>query len=356
MSFRDRLSLSLPPHLLRLALGLTFLWAGSAKMLSTTMYPDYTPEQAAVLANAGFQRFIDAAAAPGAGGRPTGEAPADAEQPPEEAADETGTPSEPLPEPDDQPAEESEPTGGDEQADGEGAQGDGPDAQASLPAGARVMLAQNEQGGEQQDPAPQDEQTQEPTQEQDAGQADQPAEEAADDAADQARQPAPAYTADDFAAPVSAKGVYRVYLTMHAKSSTEDGRTPLLPSALTTGQNARYLTLATGWTELFAGILVLIGLLTRLASLSLAVIMGVALWLTSIGDHVVNNVAGGAFFGLLPPLTADHFSAWTTLFLQLSLLCIGLSLFFSRPGRLSIDSLLGYIFTGGKEPRRPRPE
>lgn len=50
MRMRDKAALSLAPLLIRLALGVTFLWAGLGKVMVTQ---EYSPEAAAILANAG---------------------------------------------------------------------------------------------------------------------------------------------------------------------------------------------------------------------------------------------------------------------------------------------------------------
>ncbi|MFG0252246.1 MAG: hypothetical protein ACF8NJ_05160, partial [Phycisphaerales bacterium JB038] len=62
MSFRDRLALTFPPLLIRLVLALTFVWAGLGKVTKT----DFSPEQAAALANMGIAAFVDMAGSPAA--------------------------------------------------------------------------------------------------------------------------------------------------------------------------------------------------------------------------------------------------------------------------------------------------
>ena len=90
MGFRTSMATNVTPLLLRVALGVTFLWAGWGKVFVTQ---DYQPAQAAMLANMGVSGAM--ARATGATGAPL----APAAPPREPRRDPPDAPSQPLPEP-----------------------------------------------------------------------------------------------------------------------------------------------------------------------------------------------------------------------------------------------------------------
>lgn len=108
----------------------------------------------------------------------------------------------------------------------------------------------------------------------------------------------------------------------------------LVPKALGSPPWAVRLALAAALTELIAGGLLLIGLATRLSAFSLAVVMGVAMWLTVIGPAIQS---GNAWLGFLPAGGFAQPEAYQTWFMQLAMLAMALALVFSGPGMLSLD-------------------
>lgn len=121
----------------------------------------------------------------------------------------------------------------------------------------------------------------------------------------------------------------------------EDGTTstPLatVPQGLGAPPWPKYLAWGAAFTELIAGVFLLVGALTRLSGFAVASIMGVALWLTQIGPAISS---GNAWLGFLPmndPYDPWNPATYTTMLYQLALLAMGLALLFSGPGMLSID-------------------
>lgn len=112
----------------------------------------------------------------------------------------------------------------------------------------------------------------------------------------------------------------------------------LLPKALGENNIPSHMAHAAAITEIVAGAFCLLGLLTRLSALSLAGVMGMAMWLTQIGPAMQMQTAQ---YGFLPGHNVFDISAWATFGWQLALLCAACALFFSGPGTLSIDRLFG---------------
>lgn len=95
---------------------------------------------------------------------------------------------------------------------------------------------------------------------------------------------------------------------------------------------AVYLGWGAALTEFVGGILILVGLFSRLWGLALAVTMGVAFYLTSLG--VVSETM---IYQLMPDRVGD----FNRLFVQLALFVLAFGIFLTGPGRLSVD---GFIF------------
>jgi uncharacterized membrane protein YphA (DoxX/SURF4 family) len=143
-------------------------------------------------------------------------------------------------------------------------------------------------------------------------------------------------------APVRARNLMGIALMIKNASvpvTRADGTTgiALVPAKAAEGQMPMYLAWAAAITELAAGVLVLIGLFTRLCALSLASVMAVAMWLTQIGPAVA---AGGAVLGFLPPHAPFDIPAWQPLMWQFSLLGASLALLFTGAGFMSLDGML----------------
>jgi uncharacterized membrane protein YphA (DoxX/SURF4 family) len=143
------------------------------------------------------------------------------------------------------------------------------------------------------------------------------------------------------APPVRARSLMGIALMIKKASvpnTRADGSTgiALVPAKAADGEMPVYLAWAAAVTELVAGVLVLVGLMTRLWALSLASVMAVAMWLTQIGPAVA---AGGAVLGFLPPHAPFDIPAWQPLMWQFSLLGASLALMFTGAGTLSFDSM-----------------
>lgn len=242
----------LAPLLLRIALGVTFVWAGWGKLFSEAAY---TPEQAAALANMGVSGAQKAAGQPSEMLTP----PAETEAPAADA---------PLPEP-------------------------------RSDAGFRVILAQN-------------------------------AVEAP--SAEEFR-----YTAEEFAGPVTLARRHHIALILHNAAHPPEGERRAWPQALGSGVWPNLLAWAVGLSELALGALVLIGLVTRLAALGIAIVMATALWLVAIAPALSSP---DAFLGFLPPLAGFSPGAWTPFLFKLTLCFAALSVLISGPGAISFDRFL----------------
>lgn len=292
MSFRQSLAANVTPLILRIGLAATFLWAGWGKVLETR---DYKPEELARLATMGVDKAQLAARGSGASARPvqpSREVEADRRAPAESA------PAAPLPDP-------ATPKPSNKSSSGPGG---GQRFQPMHPAAA----VSSEHGDE--------------------------AATASSAAPAQPSKPARVYSAGDFDGPAPLKKVYSLALLLDARSKpapAADGKPAgaLWPSEWSKGMWPVYFAWGAGLTELLGGGLVLIGLLARLSGLSLAAVMLVAAWLTSVGPNL-----GAGFLGLAPPWSS--FADWTTFLFQVMLLCAALGVFFSGAGAVSLDHWL----------------
>lgn len=288
MRKRDRAGLSIAPLFLRLALAVTFIWAGSGKLFGTM---EVEGETAAILANYGVIQNPNLPAAP----------PPDADAAPETPEEELVLPD---PEEVETPPEQSPP--GDTPPD----ELETDEPPRSLAGGA--LLASWQTG-----------------------------------------EPRFLATGADFPEPVEVRKWAGLVLMLHnainpgvdAEDSTPRMRLwPDLDPTTDYDPWPRWLAIAAALTELIAGLLVAVGLLTRLASLPLAGVMVVAMWLTQFGPAIQ---AGTAQLGFLPDHPPFDTDAWKTLLWQFAILCAALALFFAGPGALSLDRLL--LGRGGKK-------
>jgi uncharacterized membrane protein YphA (DoxX/SURF4 family) len=262
-AFRRSLTANLSPLLLRVALGVTFLWAGYPKIFEKDQFP---PEAVAQLANMGVKRAQDAAM-----GASTTPPPATKDAP---------TPDGALPDPG-----------------------------ASVVNQPRVILAQS------------------------------------------APAAARTYTAADFAHPVELPRLHGVALALNGSASADK---PIWPKALGGQPWAIRLAYAVAWTELLAGLFVLIGLFTPLSAFAIACVMGTAMWLTQIGPATLGG--GPSWLWVLPPLEDFAYNpmGWQAFVMQLMLFAAALSLVFSGAGALSFDRFIFGVRHGDGSSRRGR--
>lgn len=299
MRSRDRTALALAPLFLRFVLALTFIWAGLGKFMAEI---EVQGEQAAILANYGV-----------------------------------------IPHPNDR-----RPAPRDDVPDAP------PPGEASAPAHATHLAAWQPEDFPSQpgadDPAQPDTDSQ-PQPRPDA----QPA----PDRARPAPPARPLATAADFPEPVSVNGLAGLVLGLHTAthpgldpddSSPRRRIWPDLDPARDYDPWPVRLAWAVALTELIGGVLIAIGLLTRIAALGVAGVMLGALWLTAIGVAIQS---GNAAFGFLPNHEPFDGDAWSKPLWQLSLLCAALALFFTGPGALSLDRLL---LGGPPKPAPPKPQ
>ncbi|MFG0274740.1 MAG: DoxX family membrane protein [Phycisphaerales bacterium] len=300
MLFRDRVALGFSPLFIRLALAVTFLYAGAGKLF----YKDFEVqgEQAAALANMGVDIPV------------------------------TGVPAPP-------PTEDAQP---EEQA---GEQAD--DSQATDPASTPPGEAQGEQPAEEP-----------PAQSEEA-----PAEETGEGAEETTEPPVAtpvrqqstasgAYTAEQFPTPAPVRRLFGIALSLHDNTTSTDASSAILPGWMGAGARPRYLAWAAALTEFFGGAFILIGFFTRFWALGLACVMAMAMWMTQIGPVVAGGAAGT--FGFLPPVEGFASEAWQTLLLQFTLFCAAMSLTFSGPGPVAFDLLFAPRRDGSKSKRSKR--
>ncbi len=281
---------TMAPLFLRLALGITFIWAGLAKIMPTM---NVSGEQAATLANLGvLSTKPDAPAATGDATPKGPESPA-----PEKPAETKPAPSS---KPDSKPETKSpepapaEPKAADPKASDPKASDKKPAVSIEAPGVALVS--------------------------------DQRA----------------SFTARDFPEARPVRRVHGVTLLLASAGSPQinaDGtaRMRLWPAALSRGSWPVILAWAVAITEAVAGLFLLVGFLTRISALSIVVVMLGAMWLTEIGPAVQ---AGGARLGFLPTRAWDDGQAWIGLLWQFTLLMSSMALAAIGPGGLSFDRAL----------------
>lgn len=297
MTVRDKAALSIPSLFLRLALGVVFILAGYSKIFSHMEIPR---DQAVILANMGARvptKASTPAPAPAPAEKPV-ETPPKPHQP--APADSIVAPEQPLPDPKTPVSNELD---------------EAPRAPRTIDA---LWIIEDDA---------------------DAAPAAQPG--AGAPPAPKEAPPTTAlktYTADDFPEMVSIPSKLMIALVLHSAAHPAEGARPYWPAEWSRGKAPVYLAELAAWTELVAGALVLVGLLTRLASFSLFCTMAMAFWLTSVGPIVMGAPGVKSFLGLLPP--PDNFLGWVGWQFQFTLAMAALGLVFGRAGALSLDGLL----------------
>jgi uncharacterized membrane protein YphA (DoxX/SURF4 family) len=299
MRWRDQLALTLPTFILRLVLALTFLWAGTGKLVGHTTV---TADGAARLANMGVTLVPAPIVAdepqptpePALPDEPPRELP-DTQTPPTETETDTDTPA--L----DTPSEtESEPEATPETTPESDPEDDTNEAVLDTRSRADITRVTT--------------------------------------------QTAAPKVASDFPDPMSAPRVYTIALLLDKSADpalTADSRPrePLLPAFVGEGRTPVYLAWCAAITECLAGTLLLFGLLTRLGALSALFVMGVAIWTTTMGPAAMGHT--DAYLGFIP--AADdpwNPASYSTPLWQLAVAAMALAVFLLGPGPLSLDRLI----------------
>jgi len=104
-----------------------------------------------------------------------------------------------------------------------------------------------------------------------------------------------------------------------------------------------WLAWATALTELIGGVLILIGLFSRVWGLGLAIIMGVAFYTTTLMGDEGLLASGLSYLITDTGLNMEHFPG---MFLQLSLFVLAFGVFLTGGGAMSLDRML---FRGGRD-------
>ncbi|HZW06141.1 MAG TPA: DoxX family protein [Phycisphaerales bacterium] len=157
------------------------------------------------------------------------------------------------------------------------------------------------------------------------------------------------YTAADFPEPAKARRAYSLSVLMVKAAypqPTVGVQHPKAywPAMFATSPWVVWLAFGAAVTELFAGVLLLVGFLTRLSALMICTVMLTAMWLTQIGPALST---GQTSFGILPDKTWWDPQLWTPFFWQLLIIASGVALAFSGAGALSVDRALAVIGSGG---------
>lgn len=307
MRLRDTIALTLPSFLLRLVLGITFIWAGTGKLMGTMRV---SGDDAARLANMGV--LLDPVSPEST---PTDPDP-DPEQPPQ--------PQAPLPEPTPNPTPDTAPE---------------PSAEPSTD-------------------QPAQEPPQQPAQ-QPAKDTEKPAE--VDETSDESRlgtaatRTHPPYrltsvmqtstdrTASDFPEPMECQRVYSIALMISKAADpglTEDSHPirPIMPANLADGHWPKTLAWAAAITEIGAGGFLLLGLLTRISALGTLSVMLVAMWMTQFGPAALHS--SDAILGFIPNNQPWYDpGSYANLLWQLALASMSLAVVFLGSGPIGLDRL-----------------
>ncbi|MFK7759954.1 MAG: DoxX family protein [Phycisphaerales bacterium] len=311
MRLRDHIALTLPSFLLRLVLAVTFLWAGTGKLIGTTQV---SGDAAARLANLGVPFLPDA---------PPSSSSTDPDTGPDTGPDtdrEATTPDEPV-----NPLPDTVPDG----------------LQDNLP-----QLNQNQNQDQLQV-------TQDLINDINTTLDEQIENNSAPNQQSQAHhlpalinvvQTSSPAVGSDFPDPVNIKRVYGLALLLDKSASpglTEDSqpKTPTLPTWLAKGKMPIYAAWAAAITELTAAFLLLIGLFTRLSALSICGVMVVAAWTTNIGPAALQST--DALLGFIPSFDDPWDpSSYAKLLWQSALIVMSLSVALLGAGPLSLDRLI----------------
>ncbi len=162
-------------------------------------------------------------------------------------------------------------------------------------------------------------------------------------------------TAADFPDAVGTRRVHHITLLL-IKSAFPPPRAdgtpgkPAWPVRLALDPWPRYIAWASALVELIGGILVLTGFFTRLGAFTLSTVMLSAIWLTQIGPAIAS---GQTTLMILPTRTWWEPSQWAVPLWQLANLCMSLALVAAGPGWLALDKAFA---SGGGRGKKPHAE
>jgi len=296
MRLRDQVALTLPSLMLRLVLGITFLWAGTGKLVGTAVV---TGDDAARLANIGVMPVAHVEPAPSA---------QTTDQEPDAAPKPIETPKEGVDDP--EPTEETSPV-------------DEPPSDELIEKANDIIEKLTPPASDTPDePTPSDENT----------------------TLDPVQYTGTQYAAADFPDPMEVKQVYTIALMISkaADPGLTDDSTPIqriMPAMLDSKPWPKAMAWMAAITELTAGAFLILGLLTRFSALGTLSVMLMAMWMTQIGPAAMQD--NNALLGFIPA-RADPWSpmSYIALFWQLALATMSLSVFFLGSGAIGIDRLL----------------
>lgn len=319
MRLRDSIALTLPSFILRLVLGITFIWAGTGKLVGTMQV---SGDDAARLANLGVHlNTIEVAPA----------------TTPNEPSSEIPELIEPLP--DDPPAESNEETS---EEMGEDLQDQAKDIvekieEAIDDAGDKVPQAPT------LDEPQTEPQTEPPAPDPQAGIESIAALNPHAGTWTRVQNTSGDRIASDFPEPLECQRVYSIALMISKAADpglTPDSQpiTPIMPSKLASRPWPKVLAWAAAITELVAGAFLVLGLFTRFSAFGTLFVMLVAMWMTQFGPAAFHS--SDALLGFIPRAD-DLFSpaAYTQLLWQMALASMSLAVMFLGSGAIGIDRL-----------------
>ena len=305
MRLRDQVALTLPTLFLRVILGITFLWAGTGKLVGTYTV---TGDNAARLANIGVM--------------PTAPAPAisEPESDPEQAPE--STQQDPTDKPADEPADDPTDDSTNDQADEQS--GSIIDETTNT---AQGIIEDSKEALPESEP-------------------DLPTPPSSNQLYDlhSIQYAGTHYAATDFAEEMEVKQVYSIALMILKASDpglTEDSMPidPIMPVMFASNPWPKAMAWSVAITEIAAGVFLLIGFLTRISALSVFVVMLVAMWMTQFGPAILQS--NDALLGFILRVDNPWASAsYAGLFWQLALTAMAGSVFLMGSGAIGVDRLI----------------
>ncbi len=338
---RDKLALAFSPVFLRLALGVTFLWAGAGKFLSEKRY---TPDECATLASMGVSIPRGVPIAPQGVTNPGASQPQPAGVP---ATNPALAPTIPIPDPprSTQPKNRQSKPGKGEAPIRDVASASALDSDETT---QRTLIAYQPEQAAPNLPAA----AAATTTARQPSQPNKPKPAGTQPSSTQTPSTQPPSTTtssapNDYPNGAVMRRLYDLALTMKragTPGSVKGSVGSYWPSWLSGGSWPVVLAWAAGLTELVAGAFVLLGIFTRFSAFALVCVMLCAMWLTELGPAIQ---AGKTFFYLVPSREeGELFSVvvWQRWMWQFALICSAAALVLLGPGPLSIDH---GVFTPG---------